>query len=97
MKIYKQINERDLVNYLEISYDTNTLHSLEQPIIPGNLLLYLLEKMYQKTYQEQLTYLKVTFFSPAVLQEILCFDFNQKTFQINDTNQKMILKGVWNK
>ncbi|KZK44606.1 hypothetical protein SK110_2357 [Lactococcus cremoris] len=41
--------------------------------------------------------MKVTFFSPAVLQEILCFDFNQKTFQINDTNQKMILKGVWNK
>lgn len=52
MKIYKQINERDLVNYLKISYDTNPLHSLEQPIIPGNLLLYLLEKMYQKTYQE---------------------------------------------
>lgn len=82
MKIYKQINERDLVNYLEISYDTNPLHSLEQPIIPGNLLLYLLEKMYQKTYQEQLTYLKVTFFHPQSYKKFYALILIKKLFKL---------------
>lgn len=95
MKLYKKINKADLIDYLQSVKDTNSLHYGKNPIIPGNFLLFILEKMHQEFYSVPLIYLKANFCSPAYLNEHFCFIFNQNTFQITDRNQTLILKGEW--
>ena len=63
MKLYKKINEADLIDYLQSVKDTNSLHYGKNPIIPGNFLLFILEEMYQEFYSVPLSYLKANFCS----------------------------------
>ena len=95
MKIYKKISEIELTDYLNLVEDSNPLHYGIEAVLPGNFLLFILEKMYHENYHEQLKYIKTTFLSPAYSNKNLEFTFNQTNFQIKDRNQKVILKGEW--
>ena len=57
MKLYKKINEADLIDYLQSVKDTNSLHYGKNPIIPGNFLLFILEEIREfcKVYRYKLS------------------------------------------
>lgn len=95
MKIYRKITKAELSEYLEFSYDQNSLHLGNKPIIPGNLLLFILEKLYKKTFSKRLYYIKIKFLTPAYLGEALQICYNEDCFEIKGATNKTILEGTW--
>lgn len=95
MKIVKQISEADLSCYLKLSKDNNPLHRQSPGIIPGNLLITILEKIYQDTYTDSPRSISIQFYSPAFLTDFLLIEFSATTFKIETELQKIIAKGVW--
>ncbi|NRN89957.1 hypothetical protein [Lactobacillus helveticus] len=95
MKFYYKISMNILLNFLSISHDTNPIHQQINAVIPGNLLVVLLEKNYQQHFNQVPTAIKINFQQPAYLNDNLLFEISLTKFQITNSIEQLIAEGGW--
>ena len=76
--------------------DQNPLHHLEQPVVPGNLLTFLVEQRYRECFQRPLKSISITFVQPTFLGDTLVFDLSLTQFSITTKKLVLIAKGEFN-
>ena len=87
------IDEQMLSQFLTVMMDQNPLHHLEQPVVPGNLLTFLVEQRYRECFQRPLKSISITFVQPTFLGDTLVFDLSPTRFSITTKNLVLIAKG----
>ena len=87
------IDEQMLSQFLTVMMDQNPLHHLEQPVVPGNLLTFLVEQRYRECFQRPLKSISITFVQPTFLGDTLVFDLSLTQFSITTKKLVLIAKG----
>ena len=90
------IDEQMLSQFLTVMMDQNPLHHLEQPVVPGNLLTFLVEQRYRECFQRPLKSISITFVQPTFLGDTLVFDLSLTQFSITTKKLVLIAKGEFN-
>lgn len=91
MNFSKVITNKDVTTFLEIAGDENELHVNGKRLVPGNLLITILE-----SYCPGQSSISLRFYQAVYVGEKLKFKIVGDEIMIFNTNDKIIALGAWN-